>query len=746
MLINKSMYPVKAGYSAISTMQSQLGKLQTQLGNGQKAQTLAEMGGDRTVSLATRDRLTRLEAFAANIDTVNLRLNFLDQSMTSINKLKSEARTSASPTSYGENGLTMASLQQNSSNRLSQLLETLNLSVAGRYLMGGNQTDKAPVASMDAIMNGSGTQAGYKTVLNERNRADLGADQQVTLRGLGLPNTTVRGPHGNYLTMSSSLFDKIGYEIASVSSNTSSIQTNGPTTNPINQTATLGSQVAAGTAFTVNLAKLNGTTIAPVTLTAVPNGTTPGVGQFELGLDATQTAENFQKALEATHGDLDQYGSIKVTSSALPADNMKIVGDADGSPSIGFKLTDNPSPGETVKVGIKQPDGTIAMIELVARDPASATPATAKDFNIGATRAETMKNLEESLVNQVGALKATVKTGRIEVSNLATSRDTVTISKNDDVLFGFSQITAASTTSPNARVDTTAHLGPPPVHSTSVQFTGEVKPGQSVTFAMKMPDGTDTSITLSAVTGTPGIGQFKIGASTGDTGENFAAALKLKLDDMSKTELVAASTYAAADDFFTSDGVPKRVAFTPPGTPEEATGHFTGAAAVTAAANTVKWYVGEISSTNPRLSATAQVDDSTKVGYGVRANETGLLEMVRTLASMSVQEYAASDPTSKARFSAMVERQMENLSAGTATEKGSVETIALELGVVRSTVGNAASRNTAFSGQLESLLSDVETVSMEETAMQLLALKTRLEASYQTTASVANLSLVNYLK
>ncbi|MBN9332606.1 MAG: hypothetical protein J0I64_03965, partial [Devosia sp.] len=101
---------------------------------------------------------------------------------------------------------------------------------------------------------------------------------------------------------------------------------------------------------------------------------------------------------------------------------------------------------------------------------------------------------------------------------------------------------------------------------------------------------------------------------------------------------------------------------------------------------------------------------------------------------------------SKARFSAMVERQMATTSSSTATAKGSIEQIGLELGVVRSTTGGAATRNTAASGQLQTLLSEVETVSMEETVMQLLALKTRLEASYQTTATVANLSLVNYLK
>ena len=120
--------------------------------------------------------------------------------------------------------------------------------------------------------------------------------------------------------------------------------------------------------------------------------------------------------------------------------------------------------------------------------------------------------------------------------------------------------------------------------------------------------------------------------------------------------------------------------------------------------------------------------------------------MVMTLAAMSIQEYDLSDTTSQGRFSAMVERQITNFSTDTATNDSSVEQITLQLGVVRATVGTAQARNVQFTGQLETLLGEVEQVRMEETVMQLLAIKTRLEASFQTTATVAGLSLVNYLK
>lgn len=322
-------------------------------------------------------------------------------------------------------------------------------------------------------------------------------------------------------------------------------------------------------------------------------------------------------------------------------------------------------------------------------------------------------------------MEANVKTGRLEIER---NGATVGISKDSTNPFGFGDITSIATTVGKATVT--------PAPNPTITLPDDVRPGESVSFGVKMPDGTTATIKLSAVDRNPGVGQFRITPDAAETAKSFEAALRLQLDTVAKSELVAASTFAAADDFFSADGIPMRV----DGNPETAT------ALVDGRSNTVVWYTGEIASNNPRLSATAQVDDSTKVGYGVRANEQGLLDMVRTLASMSVQEYRTSDPTSKGRFSAMVERQMDNMSTDTATDDGSVERIALELGVTKATVGRAAQRNVAFSGQLQSLLSEVETVSMEETVMQLLALKTRLEASYQTTAQVANLSLVNYLK
>ncbi|MDV3250456.1 hypothetical protein DevBK_03815 [Devosia sp. BK] len=737
MLINKSMYPVKAGYSAISTMQSQLGKLQTQLGSGQKAETLSEMGFDRTVSLASRNRLTKLDSFAANINTVNLRLNFLDQAFTSLSKLKSETRTSATPTSFGENNLTMVSLQKDSQNRLSQLLETLNLSVAGRYLMGGNKTEAAPVATYDQIMNGDGTSDGYLKVAEERRKADLGKDSSDTLANVGLPRTTVTGPWKNNLVLSSAEFERFGYSISSISGNSDSTQTMGPTADPLAPTVQVSTQPLDGELVTFNMTRRDGTTqtltAKAVAAPAVPDSSaTPP--EYAVGSTLEDTAKNLENLMGQKLGNLDNFKQF-LSSDA----DVKVIGYSDGMEAVSVKFQTQPTDGETITIGIKNAATGVTTdyaFKAVAGTPDPA--ANPKEYQIGVSREETLKNLQGALKTHLGALEAPIKTGRLEAGVDAMAPEKVRIAEESPpTVFGY-KLASASTTS--SRINVSAVAGNPA--NMTVEFMGVPRSGESVTLNLTMPDGTSKAVMLQAVDRQPGTGQFVIGANKEETAANFEAALKIKLDQTSKTDLVAASSFAAADDFFSADGVARRIDMTG-GDPETATVYSTPGAR-----DTVKWYTGEIGTAgdNPRRSATAAVDDSTKVGYGVRANESGLRELVKTLAAMSSQEYDVNDNTAQARFSSMVEKQMASTSSATATHDGSVEQIGLELGVVRATVGGAKERNTAFSGQLQTLLSEVETVSMEETAMQLLALKTRLEASYQTTASVANLSLVNYLK
>lgn len=725
MLVNKSMYPVRASYSAISKMNGQLGDLQTQLGSGQKYNTLAAMGNDVSISLALRGRLTKLDSYASNISTVNLRLSFLDQAFTALNGLKSEARTSATPTSYGENNLTMVSLQKSSQNRMQLLIEALNTNVGGRYLMGGNNTENPPVASYDEIMFGKGSAAGFNQVAEERRRADQGSTTAGTLANVGLPRTQIRGVHSNTLVVSSAQFERFGYQLTSISGNTDAMQTSGPTTRPLAPEVQVSAQPTNGEQITFTLTRPDGSMKTVVAQAATTPDPAALPKQFQIGPSLEDTMDSLEALLEDDAGPLQNYSKI---ASSDP--DIKVIGTTDGSAAFSIRFNKQPLDGDVVSIGVKDKDGTTNTFSFRAvigtPDPA-ADPA---EYKIGADRSETLKNLEASIKEKIGGLSAPVTMGRLTASTTAGNVNLA--EQSPATVFGY-KLSSASTTS--GKITVGAIAGSPA--SVNVQFMDKPRSGESVTIGLTMPDGTTEQIRLEAVDREPGVGQFVIGKDANETAANFEAALKLKIDDTSKTTLVASSTYAASQNFFNASGQPiQRVS----GNPETATTLIDAAPGTT-----VDWYIGQDDG-NPRLSATAQIDDSTKVGYGVRANETGLLELMRTMAAMSVQEYDVNDPTAKGRFSAMVSRQMDNLSSNTATKDGSVESIALELGVVKSTVGKITDRNTAYAGQLETLLADTEQVGMEETAMELLALKTRLEAAYQATASISQLSLVNYLK
>lgn len=310
---------------------------------------------------------------------------------------------------------------------------------------------------------------------------------------------------------------------------------------------------------------------------------------------------------------------------------------------------------------------------------------------------------------------------------------TVTLSQelNNDH-FGLKLSTSTAT---GSGLDPTSLAGPPP--ALAIEVAAQPVEGDSVTIGLTMPDGTEEAIVLRAVTGTPGKGEFQIGADEAATAANLKASLDTALADMTKTELVAASNFAAADNFFNAQGDEvMRVQ----GTPATAT-----SLVAADATNTVMWYKGE-DATNARASVKVKVDDATSINYGAQANESGPLALVRSLAVLAIQNFNTLDTTSEGRFDAVATRNYSRLSESHNNESGSIEMMAAEMGNALANIDSISSRQTNYNSQLEGLLGDLESVSKEDVAMEMLALQTRLQASYQATSLIASLSLVNYIK
>jgi flagellar hook-associated protein 3 FlgL len=318
---------------------------------------------------------------------------------------------------------------------------------------------------------------------------------------------------------------------------------------------------------------------------------------------------------------------------------------------------------------------------------------------------------------------------------LATVANQVTLTEDGAHPFGFklSTLTGSGTTGAILTVPT----GAAP-RNAGVQFGAQPLDGSSLTLGLTLPDGTEAGITLKAVTGTPADGEFQIGVDVDATAANFAAALQSKLTTMTNTELASASNYAAADNFFNAQGQPVQRVQGPA---------FASATALVTAdpTTTVLWYKGE-DAANARGTVKVKVDDTANVGYGAQANESGTLTLMRSLAVVSIQSFTNADSTSEGRFNAVANRNFSRLSESHNNEAGSIEMLAVELGNAKSNVASISERQDGYKAQLTGLLSDIESVPKEDVAMEILALQTRLQASYQATSLVASLSLVNYMK
>lgn len=639
MIVNKSMFPLQTGFGVISKMQDKFATLQMQLGTGEKASTLSEMGRDLPMSLSVRSRLAKIEGYSGNIDTVNLRLGFLDKAMSRVDKIEGEARNSAIQGQYGTNNINMATLPDLSKARLDEMVTLLNSDIAGRYLFGGSNTDSAPLPTTDVLLDGQAGKVGFKSVVTERRTADLGVDDLGRLKSsanLLLPNKITLAEDGSH---------PFGFKVSTVSTTSGAVTV---TPQPEAAVAPLGKSVSVtfaaapaeqmldGQTITMGLSLPDGTN-TQVTLKAVSAETATGSpGEFLIGTDATATADNFNTALKAQ---LKLTGSTELVAASTFAASKNFF-NGPGEPVL--RVDGNPATSTGLKV---------------------ANPADTVIWYNGQSPAVSAANL-----------------GRLDI---ATDGAKVTLSQGVpySAAHGF-QITGI--TAPTTGITTTNDMT---TKSASVQFNTVPLPGDKVEVTLaEPPSGTPRKVSLTAVTGTAGPGQFTIGSDVASTATNFAKGL----------EVVVTSAAIAAEG-------------------------------------------------NPRQSVVAQVDDSTRFNYGMEADESGFLRIMRTMASMSIQTYPEGDTTSKGRFDAMAIRQQSEMSESHNNERGSVEILTMELGVARGTLDNATKRHTDYKAQLDNLLSDVETVNKEDVAMEILALQTRLQASYQATSMVSKLSLVNFI-
>lgn len=310
-------------------------------------------------------------------------------------------------------------------------------------------------------------------------------------------------------------------------------------------------------------------------------------------------------------------------------------------------------------------------------------------------------------------------------------------------------ISGAVVTPPTETPPTTPPAAPNP-KAMSVDLNGAIpKEGDVVKFTFDMPDGTQETITLKASSKTPlpddsfAIDQGNptavppVAPSSSVTAANLQTALTAAVKKLANGPLAAASAIKAGDDFFNKTP-PLRVAGSAP---------FGAATAQVAGtkANTVFWYNGEPDSASDpaRGTAVAKIDDNITVQYGARADEQALRKQLQTVAVFAAVTTSATDPYASGKIAGLNQRVAANLAVVPGEQ--SIQTIQADLAGAQASIKATTNRQVQGKALAQTMLSSIEGINNDEVATKILALQTSLQASYQTTAKLYQLSLVKFL-
>jgi flagellar hook-associated protein 3 FlgL len=391
-----------------------------------------------------------------------------------------------------------------------------------------------------------------------------------------------------------------------------------------------------------------------------------------------------------------------------------------------------PQNGDTVKFTFNLPDGTSEDINLTA---STATPVPANGFAIGATPAITAANLNTALTTATQALAngplvaasaeqagsdffgqpplrvaGTAPFGDNSASGLQVNNKNAVPVTGNTLLSG-----AAATDSIGGNFAVGDTIS---VNGTNLIFT---------TATTGANDGTHIPVdsNITALLG-------KIDALSGNVATpSTVTAGAIVLHTGTVNNLAITSTSAG----FASLGLTSPVTVVRNG---GATGQVAGTAA-----NTVIWYQGETGTDSARGTAVAQIDQGITVQYGARADEQALKTQLQNVAVFAAVTTSATDPNANAQIAALNQRVADNLATIPGTQ--TIQDIQADFAGAQASIQSATARQTQSTSIAQTMLDSIEGVDNDVVATKILALQTALQASYQTTAQLYQMSLVKYL-
>ncbi len=419
---------------------------------------------------------------------------------------------------------------------------------------------------------------------------------------------------------------------------------------------------------------------------------------------------------------------LKLNSVSSSLTNATVTGPS-GSPaafSVDF-AGGNPNPGDTISVTFTEPDGTTNSIKLTA---SSASPLPTGSFAIGTTPDVTAANFSSALTSAISTLANTslVAASAVEAGdNFFNTDGTATgIAKNNQATPA-APITGATALSGTTGTDSlTSSFAPGDTITVN---------GTALTFVASGATGNQLNITDSVQTLLSRIDQIT-GTSTPST--VHGGVITLHTDNASTLSI--SSTNATA---FAALGFSGTVtAATPPlrvsGLPLSS-----ATTLVNGSANTVKWYTGNSGPGSARSTATVRVDSSQTVQYGAQANEQAIRSAIQAIATYAAVTVSPTATTSPATANALSQRIAANLTPQLGQQ--TIQDIQTDFATAQTTMKDATARQTQNHTALQNLIDQTEGIVENQVASEILALQNSLQASYQTTAMLSQLSLTKFL-
>jgi flagellar hook-associated protein 3 FlgL len=483
---------------------------------------------------------------------------------------------------------------------------------------------------------------------------------------------------------------------------------------------------------------------------------TPSVASMDTILNGTTTQAGLKQVIaERQQADLGANGLGRLVISSPTPTSVKVAEDVAGSP-FGLKLNaisssltgstvtgpagspaavsvdlgaTNPNNGDTVSFEFNLPDGTTESIQLTA---SSATPPPAGSFAIGATSTATAANLNAALNTAIGNLANTslVAASAIEAGNdFFNTSGTATGSAVNNHAAVPAPITGATALSGAAGTDSLAASFAPgdtiTVNGAPISFVASGATGNQ----LNVTDSVQTLLTkIDSLTGTSTPSTVSGGVITLHT--DNAASLSVT---SSNPAALAALGFPAT---VTAVQPPLRVS----GSPLSAATSLVGGTP----ANTVSWYTGNPGPTaQARASSTARIDQSVTVQYGAQADEPAIRSQLQALAVFAAVTTSPTNPNAAAQVAALSQRVAQNLTAQPGQQ--TIQDIQSDFATAQATMKDAGARQSQTQAMLQNLVDQAETVSPDQVASQILALQTSLQASYQTTSMLSQLTLTKFL-